>query len=95
MYASTKLDLKQSKSTQKSYFIQKILDITHYITYTLTIENRLTMTNKPHKLSRCALHNLLSDNEKLRTNLHFDDPIAVREYVIIQNFWGYNTDPLR
>ena len=51
------------------------------------------MMNKPCKLAGCALHNLLSENETLQTNIHFDDSIAVREYVIMQSFWDTTLIP--
>ena len=44
------------------------------------------ITNEPHKLAGFALHILLDDKNSLRTHLHFDDPIAVREYLITQKF---------
>ena len=63
----------------------------HYITNTLAIRTHFISTNDPHKLAGCELHNLLDNNKQLRTHLHLENPVAVIEYLIIQQFSGETT----
>ena len=65
VHACKKLEVKQAKSAQKSYFIQKTLKPAHYRTNSLTIGNKSATTNNPHNLAGCSLNNIPEKSETL------------------------------